>query len=537
MIRVSNPVLPGFFADPSIVRVGEYYYIANSTFEWYPGVEIHRSKDMILWESLPSPLNEKRLLDMEGNRASCGVWAPCLSYSDGLFWLIYTNVRTWNAGPWKDTLNYLTSAPAIEGPWSDPVFMNCSGFDPSLFHDEDGRKWFLNMEWDYRQPAEGPQFTGILLQEYSPQEKKLIGPIRKIFKGSNIGSVEGPHLYKRNGWYYIMAAEGGTLYEHAVTLGRSHSLEGPYELHPYNPLLTSYGRPDIRLQRAGHGSMCTSPNGRTYLTFLCGRPLPGTRNCVLGRETSIVELEWHDDWPYVKSEGDRFVEGLVQNYPRDTFNPPVPDSYTVFEATDNSRIYRFDGPEIHGDFKSLRTARDPSVYSLTARPGYLRLRGGQSPVSPFGQTLLARRQTDFAFKAETCLEFYPGSFQELAGLCWRYDESNQYLLALSHDEEKGRVLFVLTMIGNVFSRSLDITAPREGPLWMGLTVRERQGRYRYSLDGKTWNPIGPALDACVLSDEYYCLGFTGAFTGIFCVDTSRHTAAADFKYFSYAIPE
>jgi xylan 1,4-beta-xylosidase len=306
-------------------------------------------------------------------------------------------------------------------------------------------------------------------------------------------------------------------------------------MHPHNPLITSYGHPELRLQKAGHGSMCDSPDGRTYLAYLCGRPLPGTGNCVLGRETAIAELEWHDDWPYVKPEPGKklFVDGIAWNHPTNTFSPPNSSYSGDPILTPNPQIYRFDGEEIHRDFKTLRTERDPQVYSLKERPGYLRLRGGQSPVSPFSQTLLARRQTDFSFKAETCLEFVPHNFQELAGLCWRYDEPNQYLLALTHNEETGRVLLVLSMIGGVFSRSLHIAVPDTGPIWLGLAVQERYGRFRYSLEGETWTEVGPVLDAVVLSDEYYRLGFTGAFMGIFCVDTASYAAQADFSYFSY----
>lgn len=532
MSRVTNPVLTGFHADPSIVRVGEYFYLANSTFEWYPGVELHRSKDLRNWESLPSPLREKRLLDMEGERSSCGIWAPCLSYSDGLFWLIYTNVRTWNAGPWKDCANYLTAAPSIEGPWSDPVFLNCSGFDPSLFHDDDGRKWLVNMEWDYRQSAdpEGPQFSGILLQEYSPSERKLVGSLRKIFTGSPISCVEGPHLYKRNGWYYLLTAEGGTVYNHAATLARARSIEGAYEIHPHNPLISSRGKPELRLQKAGHASWCETAEGRTYLAFLCGRPLPGTKNCVLGRETALAELIWHNDWPYVKGD-----DGGRQNYPTDTFDAPA-DTADSGVPRPAKRVYSFDSTAIHNDFKTLRVPADPSRYSLTSRPGYLRLRGGQSPVSPFGQTLLARRQRDFSFNAETCLEFSPQSFQELAGLCWRYDERNFYLLALTFDEKRGRVLSILSMAEGRFSRE-ECPAVPDAPVYLGLTVKERQGRFRYSADGKTYTDVGKVLDSAVLSDEFDILGFTGAFVGMFCVDTARYEASADFKYFAYEVIE
>jgi xylan 1,4-beta-xylosidase len=408
------------------------------------------------------------------------------------------------------------------------VFLNCSGFDSSLFHDDDGRKWLINMEWDYRQSTdpEGPQFSGILLQEYSQAEKKLIGPVRKIFKGSPISCVEGPHLYKRNGWYYLLTAEGGTVYNHAATLARSRSIEGPYEIHPQNPLISSRGKPELGLQKAGHASWCETADGRMYLAFLCGRPLPGTKNCVLGRETSIAELVWHEDWPYVKGE-----DGGRQNFPADTFDSPVEIADTLTPNSDMT--YTFDGPAIHGDFKTLRVPADPARYSLTGRPGFLRLRGGQSPVSSFGQTLLARRQRDFSFTAETCLEFTPQSFQELAGLCWRYDERNFYLLAVTFDEARGRVLSVLSMKAGVFSREEGPALPADGPVYLGLSVHENNGRFRYSADGKTYTDTGKVLDAAVLSDEFDTLGFTGAFVGMFCVDTARWKACADFKHFSY----
>ncbi|MDR0376539.1 MAG: glycoside hydrolase family 43 protein, partial [Spirochaetaceae bacterium] len=197
-----------------------------------------------------------------------------------------------------------------------------------------------------------------------------------------------------------------------------------------------------------------------------------------------------------------------------------------------AKRYTFGGGSLDRDFKTLRAPADPALYSLTARPGFLRLRGGQSPVSLFQQTLLARRQQDFSFSAETYLEFEPESFQELAGLCWRYDENNQYLLAVSHDEHRGRVLSVQTIIGGEYSRMED-TDLSGGGIWLGLTVRERTGRFRYSLDGKTWIVLRPALDAAVLSDEYFREGFTGAFIGIFCTDTARYAACADFEYFTY----
>lgn len=197
--RIQNPVLKGFNPDPSICRVGDDYYIATSTFEWFPGVQIHHSKDLVNWRLVSHPLNRISQLNMLGNPDSGGVWAPDLSYSDGKFWLIYSDVKVVEGNTWKDGANYLVTCDTIDGEWSDPIYMNSSGFDPSLFHDEDGRKWFVNMMWDQR--TYHHKFYGIVLQEYSHEEKRLIGEQKVIFKGTELGLTEAPHLYKINGYY------------------------------------------------------------------------------------------------------------------------------------------------------------------------------------------------------------------------------------------------------------------------------------------------------------------------------------------------
>ena len=300
MIR--NPILPGFNPDPSIVRVGDDYYIATSTFEWYPGVQIHHSRDLVNWRLLTRPLRRESQLNMLGDPDSCGVWAPCITYSDGLFWLIYTDVKRYgrttvggaSGASLRDFHNYLVTSPTIDGEWSDPVYLNSSGFDPSLFHD-DGRKYLVNQLWDHR-PGRN-RFAGIVLQEYSPEERKLIGERKNIFAGTAIGFTEAPHLYKRNGYYYLITAEGGTGWGHAMTMARSRSLTGPYELHPDKYIITARERPDAPLQRAGHGDLVETQAGDTYAVYLCGRPLPNRGRCTLGRETAIQKMVWgSDDW-------------------------------------------------------------------------------------------------------------------------------------------------------------------------------------------------------------------------------------------------
>ncbi len=312
-VTVTNPVLRGFHPDPSIVRVGEDYYLATSTFQWYPGVAIYHSRDLVNWRPAAQPLARTTLLDMRGNADSGGIWAPALSHDGERFHLIYTDVKSWgSAEVFKDSHNFLTTAEQIEGPWSEPVYLNSSGFDPSLFHDTpgstvvdeggDGRKWFVNMRWDHRQGRN--RFSGIVLQEYSPEERRLVGPRELIFEGTELGVTEAPHLFRRGGWYYLLTAEGGTSYEHAVTLARSRSLHGPYEVHPDNPVLSAVDAPGLPIQKSGHASFTNTPDGQWLLAYLCGRPLSEQGECPLGRETALQALVWGEDgWPRLASGG------------------------------------------------------------------------------------------------------------------------------------------------------------------------------------------------------------------------------------------
>ena len=306
---VENPILRGFHPDPSPVLARGVYYLAVSTFEWFPGVRIYRSQDLVHWTYTCAPLDSEDKMVLEGTMASDGVWAPHLSFDGERFYLLYTVVHGARRHPVMDVDNFLISAPDITGPWSKPVYLNSSGFDPSLFHGEDGRKWVLNMEWDWRKVCWGEHpFTGILLQEYSPEKKRLIGEPKKIFPGSPIGSTEGPSLFQRDGYYYLCTAEGGTGFFHAATVARSRNLTGPYELHPDNPVLTSWdggwedtagelahrGTGPERLKKAGHATFLEAKDGSWYLAHLCARELGDTRCCPLGREAALERVVWRD---------------------------------------------------------------------------------------------------------------------------------------------------------------------------------------------------------------------------------------------------
>ncbi|MEQ9299602.1 MAG: glycoside hydrolase family 43 protein [Cyclobacteriaceae bacterium] len=287
-MKVQNPILKGFNPDPSIIRVGSDYYIATSTFEWFPGVQIHHSRDLANWTLVKRPLERKSQLDLLGVPDSCGVWAPCLSYADGIFYLVYSNVKSFD-GPWKDTPNYLIIAKDILGDWSEPIFLDSRGFDASLFHDEDGRKWYVTLVVDHRQQR---LFGGIEIQEIDPMSMSLKGPSYKIFEGTSLGCTEGPHLYKKDGYYYLITAEGGTEYHHAMTIARSRDITGPYEVHPQNPLITCKDNPEHPLQKSGHGDFVQAANGDWYIVFLISRPISERGRCILGRETAIEKVFW-----------------------------------------------------------------------------------------------------------------------------------------------------------------------------------------------------------------------------------------------------
>lgn len=536
MIR--NPILPGFNPDPSICRAGDEYFIATSTFEWYPGVQIHRSRDLVNWQLACRPLSRASQLDMRGNPDSCGIWAPCLSYADGLFWLVYTDVKRYD-GNFKDTHNYIVTAPAIEGPWSDPVYVNSSGFDPSLFHDDDGRKWFLNMQWNHRTASVGgkpraPAFDGILLQEWDPEAGRLKGPVRNIFRGTPLGLVEGPHLFKRKGWYYLTTAEGGTGYSHAVTMARSRSLEGPYELHPLVHPITAKDHPEAPLQRAGHGQIVETPDGQVYHTHLCGRPLPGLgglRRSPLGRETAIQRCEWRsDDWLYLADGG---VVPQLEVRPPDPATKPQPRGavHTPFAGL----------TRLPPDFQWLRTPHPERLFTFTGEA--LRLIGRESIGSFFEQSLVARRQEDFAFRAETTLAaFAPSTYQQSAGLTLYYNRHKFHYLSVSWDDAlQGRVLTIMSCPGDwpdgrmSFPLAEPVPLPASGALRLAAEVNGTVLQF-HADTGSGWQPVGPVLDASIVSDEAgrgEHGSFTGAFVGMLAFDTSGGACPADFTDFRY----
>ncbi|WP_448663338.1 glycoside hydrolase family 43 protein [Sphingomonas sp. CJ20] len=531
MIR--NPILPGFNPDPSLCRVGEDYYIATSTFEWFPGVQIHHSRDLANWTLLTRPLRRAAQLDMRGDPDSCGVWAPDLSHDGERFWLTYTDVKRYgrttvggaSGASLRDFHNYLVTCETIDGEWSDPVHVNSSGFDPAMFHDDDGRKYILNQLWDHR-PGKG-RFAGIVLQEYDPAAQTLVGERHVIFPGTALGLTEAPHLYKRGGWYYLLTAEGGTGWNHAVTMARSRSITGPYELHPHGQILTSRGRPDAPLQRAGHADLVETADGQTWIAYLCGRPIPGRGRCTLGRETALQPMRWDaDGWLYT-------LDG--SGLPALEVPAPLPPA-TPPRATEER--HDFDTPELPIDLQWLRTPEPDRIFSLSERPGHLRLHGRETIGSLFTQALVARRQQALCYSASCRMDFTPAHFQQAAGLVAYYNGTKFHYLHVSHDAEVGRHLRVMSALPD--SPQADaFTAPiaiPEGPIELRAEVDFERLRFAWRVDDGAWHWLPELFDASILSDEASAPGmanFTGAFIGMACQDMAGTGCPADFDWFAY----
>ncbi|MBI1415807.1 MAG: family 43 glycosylhydrolase [Limimaricola sp.] len=526
MIR--NPVLPGFNPDPSFCRVGEDYYLATSTFEWYPGVQIFHSRDLVNWRLVARPLNRAALLDMRGNPDSCGIWAPCLSHDGTAFWLVYTDVKRLD-GAFKDAHNYITRCETVDGVWSDPWYVNSSGFDPSLFHDDDGRKWFVNMRWNHRGKGSGANpahdaFDGILLQEWSP-ERGLIGPVTNIFNGSPRGLTEAPHLFKREGYYYLTTAEGGTGYDHAVTLARSRDIRGPYEVHPEAHVICAAGS-DGPIQRTGHGQYVETHWGRHYHSFLMGRPLPGPDGkpfCATGRESGLEEVVWRDGWLYLAAGG---------QVPRAAVPAPV----DIVPAPRGPVRRQFSGA-LPDEFQWLRTPEPDRIFRM--EPDALVLIGRESIGSWFEQALVARRQEDQVYTAETTVDFTPETYQQAAGLTTYYNRHKFHATLVTHEAGTGRVLVVMSCAGDWPGERLTWPAApvplEDGPVEVRVTVNGARQQFWWR-QGGDWQALGPELDASVVSDEGgkgEHASFTGAFVGMVAFDVTGQAAEARFARFDY----
>lgn len=534
-----NPILSGFHADPCICRRGDDYFIAVSSFEWFPGVPVYHSRDLKNWELYTHILTEETQFQLIGLPSGCGVWAPCLTWceTDGLFYLVYGVMNSMDGG-YFDIDNFLIAAPDIRGPWSEPVYLHSAGFDASLFHDEDNRKWITSLEWETREGYEQP--GAICLVEYSPEQKRVIGTPRRIYGGgTDRGCIEAPHITRHDGWYYLMCAEGGTGYNHCVTMARSRNVAGPYTPDPENPILTSapgrvnerhvldflkpwHFNPASELQKCGHGSYVETPGGEVYLVHLCSRPLLPELRCVLGRETAMQKMVWTEDgWLRLEGGG---------NLAKAEFPPSrLPECrFPARPACDH-----FDGEALPLDYYAPR--RDPALFcDLKQRPGFLRIRGGESLCSARKASLVARK-LDSLMRTITCrMEFTASVYQHSAGLALYYNNLNYIFFRKTFCTKRNREILLITQIENgvkhdFFDWAVELPA---GPVRLQMRLSGRTLQCRYALDGQPFIDHGREMEISVLSDDYVTQGqFTGTFAGMACVDALFHRNTAEFDFF------
>jgi len=515
-MKIKNPVIAGFHPDPSLVRAGEDYYIATSTFEWFPGVCIHHSKDLVNWEIASYALTNEEEVNLTGLDMSCGIWAPNLTYDKGIFYLTYTIVYT-DRSKYKDTHNFLITAKDVKGPWTKPISINRSGFDPSLFHDTDGKKYFVNMTMDYR--ADQYRFSGIDVQEYDVNKECLLGEPVRVFRGTSRGTTEGPNIMKRNGWYYLVCAEGGTGANHCVTVVRSRSIYGPYEDCPFNPILTAAGKDDSPLQRAGHAQVIEGNDGNWYMAHLCSRPLKGYS--ILGRETGMQNVTWTEDEWFKLSANDSGNPELFYEVP----NVAAP-------VKDNSARTVFDKGEIPLDYMTLR--RSFKTNGIEVTDGVLRIQGGCSVASKYQQGLLARPQQSLSCDFTAAMRFKPRHEKHMAGLLVYYNYDNCYHLRMTKEEE-GLLLNLSTIINKDIKDSEAVYLPEDLDIcYLKAEIRHEEVRFYYSLNGVDYYMVGQAQDMKNISDEHIeGNGFTGSMLGVNCSDLQGDGVHADFLFLDY----
>lgn len=543
MIR--NPILPGFNPDPCICRKGDDYYMAVSSFEWFPGIPVYHSKDLKNWELLTHVLTNDTAVDLKKLPSAKGIWAPCLTYceKEDLFYVVYGVMNSMNAR-YFDVDNFVITSKNIEGPWSEPVYIHSSGFDASILHDDDGRKYIVSLEWETREGYEKP--GAICMVEYCPEKKEIIGYPKRIWSGgTNRGCIEAPHLTKRGEYYYIMCAEGGTGYGHSVTMGRSKNVWGPYEGDPTNPIVTSipgdfyerhdpdhlkpkYYNPESILQKSGHGSYVETQLGEVYLVHLTARPFVPELRCTLGRETAIQKMIWTDDGWLRMADGSNLAKEFIEESKLPEYKLPQIPSFDDF-----------DSGELGIQYYSPRIM-PTSFADVKSRPGYVRIRGQESRCSLNKVSILARKLTSVYATITTKMEFKPEVHQNSAGLIMYYDNMNYIYLRKYYSDTLNSSAISIIHLENGEKTEFINTRVKvdDSPIYFRLKINGRSSYFEWSYNGENYERIGKVFDTTKFSDEYCKYGeFTGTFVGITCADRVLHKHYADFDFFDYKADE
>lgn len=508
----SNPILPGFYPDPSICRVDEDYYLVASSFEYFPGLPLFHSRDLVHWRQIGHVLDRNSQLPLAGAKSSGGLYAPTLRHHGGRFYVVCTNVG--GGG------NFIVSATRPEGPWSEPIFVDQGGMDPSLFFDADGTAY-------YTRDGEGPDFDHPLIYaaRIDVHKGKLLEKLKPIFAGTGGVWPEASHIYRVGGYYYLVIAEGGTCYEHSVVVARSKKPKGPFTTCPNNPVLCHQERPRHPIQATGHADLVETPNGDTYAVLLGIRP-KGGRYHHLGRETFLVPVTWDDQgWPHFGKQGELEVVQPAPNLP--------PSPWPTAKPRED-----FDGKKLPFDFIFLRNP-EPKTHSLTARPGHLRLQGLPGTCAEeTSVTFVGRRQQHFECTFAALLDYAPKAMADTAGLVVRGSETFHYALlvrrsSVENDAEREALLY--SVIAGKKKLVAKLPLPK-GPVQ--LEIRATAKDYEFAVgSGKRRRVLG-SLSTRALSAEVITksgpMCFTGVVVGMYASGQGeRAQSPADFDWFEY----
>jgi alpha-N-arabinofuranosidase len=525
--QFSNPVIAGFAPDPSVVRVGADFYLVNSTFEYFPGIPVYHSTDLVNWELISYALDRPSQVDLDSVSSGAGIHASTIRHHGDTYYVITTNNLN------GSLINFVVTATDPRGPWSEPyVLEDAPGIDPSLFFDDDGTVWYVG-----NHDPPDPSFPGemeIWLQELDLEGMALVGERHFLWRGCCQGTwAEGPHIYKRDGYYYLLISEGGTAYEHALSVAISPTITGPYENNPRNPILThrqlSYDHP---ITGVGHADFVELKDGRWYAVALGWRLIDGEHG-ILGRETFLVPLTWETE-PYWWKEPKLTFPVVSPETGKVELRYPMP-----FPGAEQSEVAGFDddfgGEELKLEWNFRRTPPAEPFHSLTEEPGSLRLFLQPGRIEELARySFMGIRQRDFQFETVTRMAFTPASTDEEAGVVVIQNDRSAYALTLTRAADGGsRVSLYHTADGK-------ITPIAESGL-VGDTIHFKiTGDYldygfHYSTDGTKWTVLSEDVDGVRLSPaviEGY--NYTGAYIGLYASSNGSATQShADFDFFSY----
>ena len=517
---VQNPILKGFYPDPSICRVGEDYYLVNSTFSYFPGLPIFNSKDLAHWEQIGNAMDRTTQLNLDGLGISRGLFAPAIRYNNGTFYITCTLIDNGN--------NFVITTTDLSKGWSDPIWLpEVEGIDPSLFFDDTNRAYII---YNSDPPNKVSVYDGhrsIKIVEFDVATNKVISSPEIIVNGgSDISQkpvwIEGPHIFKKDVFYYLIAAEGGTDIDHSEVVFRSKNVLGPYESYSQNPILTQRNLDPSRkdpVTSTGHADFVEDANGNWYAVFLGCRPYEaGFYNT--GRETFMAPVSWEMGWPKINLDG----EVVKKNYTLKT----KPSS--VIKGNRDLFVDEFDGTSLDYQWMFLRTPHD-KWYSLDSKKGAITLKTRPETVSGNGNpSFIGFRQQHLIGEVSTEMEFSTKKENEKSGLVVFQNEAHFYYFCQSVKNNE-KVVQLYKSNGETMEEIKSATIESKGKLFLKIAANGPVYSFQYSLDNKKWNMLADQVDAKFLSTQA-AGGFVGAFYAMYTTSLGEEsTNQAQFNWF------